>query len=184
MKNFWKILFAAICSLYIILLVVFSFAYFGYNHLLVDDKLGRSDIIIVYAVSNEDELFNTAKKLMNEGYGKKIVISPFVVNSKVDMVHLMKKHDLKKTDVIPDYYSTSMKESAVAVRQLMTKNKYQTALIVANDYEMKRLINTYEKNDTVHFFYHKSVMNNKNSENYSKKAQHEIWQLPRFWLNL
>lgn len=184
MNRFWKVMLILVSVTYLILLLFFSFAFYEYQHLLIKDEVKKSDIIVIVGTDHADQLYKTAEELQNKGYGNKIIISPFVVNDKANSVKLMKKYHLAKSEVVPDYYSTSMKMSAQFVTDYLNEHHQQSVLFVANDYEMKRLIKTFEKNDHGHQYAHKSVKNKQSTKAFHQAAEKEVWNLPKLWLNL
>lgn len=184
MNRFWKVMLIIVSATYIVLLLFFSFAFYEYKHLVVKDEISKSDVIVIVGTDHSEQLYQTASELKKRGLGNDIIISPFVVNDKVNSVKLMKKYHLVKSEVIPDYYSTSMKMSVQFVSDYMNKHQKNSVLFVANDYEMKRLIKTFEKNDKDHLYSYKSVKNKQSTKDFHQAAEQEVWNLPKLWLNL
>ncbi|WP_414054024.1 hypothetical protein ACMGE6_00215 [Macrococcus equi] len=187
MKKFWSILLTITVVLYLAATVVFTIFHQQFKHLNLKDDVKSSNCILVYNPENDRELLQEAKQQLDKNPKSKLIYSPFVVNSNINSLKLLKEEKINKSQVIPEYYSTSMKSSSEYVADIMHQHNMNNCIIVGRDYEMKRLVETFEKNNPLFEFYHKSVQLNGKSyletTKGRKKAEHELWQYPKLWLN-
>lgn len=188
MKNFWRLLLILTLLLYIGCTLVFTIFHQQYKHLDINDEIKPSNCVLVYNPGNDKDLLLTAKQLLDKNAESKLIYTPLIVNDHVNSLQLLKEAGINKSRVLPEYYSISMKESAINANKIMHNADMDDCILVGRDYEMKRLVSTFEKNNPLFNFYHKSVkLNGKSYLETSegrKLAEHELWQYPKFWLNL
>lgn len=183
MNNFWKIIIASVLSIYLLLLILFTCVYHEYQNIFIKDNNNKSDVILLYGTQNSEQLYKKAKELQNKYSSKKIIISPFVVNESLDSAILVKKNTMNPKNIVPDFESTSIETTSKFAQQYFKNNQTHDVLVVANDYEMKRLLRKLNKNSGVEY-YPVSVVNNRNSKEYHLQREKEAWKLILDKLNL
>lgn len=187
MKNFWRILLILTLLLYVSLMITFTLFHKQFTHLALKDDTNASECILVYNPGNNKEMLQQAKKLLENNKESKLIYSPFVVNDDVNSLQLIQDVGIKKANVLPDYYSTSMKTAAINAGNIMQTERMKDCIIIGKDYEMKRLVATFEKNNPLFDFYHQAYK--KDGKSYletdagKKAAEEELWQYPKLWLN-
>ncbi|WP_414051206.1 hypothetical protein [Macrococcus animalis] len=187
MKIFWRLLLIITILLYLVSTAVFTIFHQQFKHLAIKDYVKPSHCVLVYNPGRDIELLKTAKQLLDKNPKSKLIYTPLIVNSDVNSLQLLKEVGIDKSKVVPEYYSTSMKASAVSATDLMHNENMNRCTLVGRDYEMKRLVATFKKNNPMFDFYHKAVQLNGKSyldtADGRKKAEKELWQYPKLWLN-
>lgn len=187
MKNFWRLLLIFTILLYIGSTLVFTIFHHQFKHLAINDNIKSSNCVLVYNPEQDKEILSTAKQLLVKNPDSKLIYTPFIVNDDVDSLQLLKEVGIDKSSVIPEYYSISMKDSAISAAEIMHNENMEDCILVGRDYEMKRLVSTFEKTNPLFNFYHQSVkLKGKNyleTAEGRKAAEHELWQYPKLWLN-
>lgn len=187
MKYFWRVSLIFIITIYIISLTIFTIFHQQFKHLSLKDDIRQSRCIVVYNPEMNKEILESANQLLKKNKNSTLIYTPFILNKEVNSIKLLKEVGIDKSKIIPDYYSTSMKDSSLFVNTIMQKEDFNDCILVSRDYEMNRLVATFEKNNPLFNFYHQAIK--LNGESYlssakgRKMAEQEMWKYPYLWLN-
>ncbi|WP_125152513.1 YdcF family protein [Clostridium rectalis] len=147
MKMIWKVIAALIC-LGIIITAALGLTIYNFAH---NSKVQKSDCIVVLGCSVYGETpspflkwrTDEAYRLYKEGYGKYIIASggkgPGENISEAEAVrrYLMEK-GMDEKNIIKEEASTSTMENLDNCKDIMDNMKFNTAIVVSNNYHLKR----------------------------------------------
>lgn len=133
------VVFAA--TLFLLIIFLFIFFFLG-SFLSPQDKLEKSDIIIV--ISGGDTIGRTAEgiKLLKQKYAPYILFSGAARSGEVSNAEYMKNYAMKngvsKSKIFIEEKSTSTYENALFVKDILKEYNFKKIILVTSPYHQKR----------------------------------------------
>jgi uncharacterized SAM-binding protein YcdF (DUF218 family) len=160
-KKFWILVIVILLLVTPIPLFYFSLGPLG-SWLLVEDEPRPCDLIIAHA--GDRVRIEYAKQLFLRGMGKKLVLSFDIFYAKAvygledldlaeNALKKLQEGGVPAEDIIVFKEGTSSYDEILWVRSFWEKNRFESAIVVSNQYHMRRLSMTYD-----HVFPEKEVV--------------------------
>lgn len=117
-------------------------AFLEAGNFLVEDELPKKVDVIVVLAGDKGYRTEYGVKLFKEGYASKLIFTGGEIYKDVTAAALMKKHAVDlgvlEKDIVLEEKADSTYENAAFTKELMLKNKFNSAIIVSSNYHMKR----------------------------------------------
>ncbi|MCH6266013.1 YdcF family protein [Neobacillus citreus] len=123
-----------IVIMFVLLLIIVLFSGFGKKYLIVDEEPKKSDVIIVLS-GGPGRLYKAAE-LYKKGYSDYVLLSRAYVDGLYPEV--AQNLGIPINNLIFDENATSTYTSAVYSKNLMEIYEFNSAIVVSNDYHMRR----------------------------------------------
>jgi uncharacterized SAM-binding protein YcdF (DUF218 family) len=114
------------------------------NILVVNDKLSRSDVIIVLGTDTKSAREDWAAILYKKGLGKKIIMCGYELGGQTSTAEIMKKHALylgiPEDAIILDYgwNNNGTWDNAINSLKIVKEKNFKTAIVVTSPYHTRR----------------------------------------------
>lgn len=122
------------------------------DYLIVQDKLVPADVIVV--ISGDGSRYQYAIRLFKEGYAKYILFN-YNGEDRYDMISVIDPEEKINNVIISsgipfdktiiDGRCTSTYEDVLYAKETILKNNFKTAIIVSNNFHMRRVYLTFKK---------------------------------------
>lgn len=174
-------LFILILMLFSILVLVMLVDSFNHSY---NDKPESADVIVILTGASDKGRMMKAAELYHEGYSEKVLITPVLENSSLESIETALELGIKSEDILADYKATSTYTNAVETLDIMQNYKMDSALIITNDYHIKRSKLIYERirPDDISFSYI-AAYSEKDEKWYERKYARYYWfrEFYKYW---
>lgn len=148
------------------------------------DKPENSDAIIILGGGDQGRV-EEAASLYKSGYADKVIITPVAKRYTTDeLVTIIRHYGIDEEDIIIDETSTSTYTNALRTIEIMDEYNFESALVVTNDYHVKRSKLIFERlNDDSKSFKYISATNLEGEKWYEREnaVSHWFGELIKVW---
>lgn len=148
------------------------------------DKPENSDAIIILGGGDQGRV-EKAADLYKSGYADKVIITPVAQRyTTEELVTIIRHYGIEEEDIIIDETSTSTYTNALRTIEIMDEYDFESALIVTNDYHVKRSKLVFDRvNDNSKSFKFISATNLAGEKWYEREnaASHWFGELIKVW---
>jgi uncharacterized SAM-binding protein YcdF (DUF218 family) len=112
--------------------------------LVVEDRLEKSDVIIVLGTDSKGDREAWAAKLYENGFAKRIIMCGYEVGWQTSTAEIMKRHavylGVPEDAIILDYGwdNNGTWDNAINSLKIVKKNNFQTVIVVTSNYHTRR----------------------------------------------
>ncbi|MGK0576865.1 YdcF family protein [Macrococcus capreoli] len=134
----------------------------------------KSDVIVV--LDGGKGRLEKAVELYKKGYARTLIIAP--ENYKKEGINKNKaiNYGVNPNDIIVEHKSTSTYNTIFNINYILKTNKFNSAIIVTNDYHMKRVIYIFNKYKYKNYeFYYVTSTNEKGERWFESENALNIW---------
>lgn len=174
-----KLLLISILILIIFLLIFVE----SFNHSYSDEPEFVDVIVVLTGASDKGRMMKAAE-LYHDGYAEKVLITPVLEYSTLESLQVALDLGIKEDDILTDYEATSTYSNALETINIMQNNEMNSALIVTNDYHIKRSKLIYERirPDDISFFY-VAAYSEENEKWYEREYARYYWfrEFYKYW---
>lgn len=125
-----------------ILILAVLFLFGASLYLSPQNKLERTDVIVVISGGDTDARINEGVAMYMDGFSDRIVFSGAAAEGEVSNASAMKNIAIRKgvpaKDILLEEESTTTKENAVDVAKIIKTEKFQSMILVTSPYHQRR----------------------------------------------
>lgn len=162
----------------LILLITIVFIALVVDSLLhtYSDTPENSDTIIILGGGDQGRV-EQAADLYKAGYADQVIVTPVAERYTTDeLVTIIRHYGIDEDDIIIDETSTSTYTNALRTMEIMDEHDFKSALVVTNDYHIKRSKLTFDRlNDDSKSFKFISATNLEGEKWYERDDMFSHW---------